>query len=194
MRRAVLLASLFCLLLSACARAATSSTWLTGNPSETGSSPTVLPATLAPTLNAMPKVNASSTPAPIGTLDIQALPAQLPESMKGYDLYSWQTGADWNFTLITGTNRNKTLDEITVPENTLSGDGFVKISVNGLNDLKRILSLLPKGTMITWGGIDLGGEVPAGMVYLTFPPQALMDEVTAYCKSLQLTLTSLKAQ
>jgi methenyltetrahydromethanopterin cyclohydrolase len=63
-----------------------------------------------------------------------------------------------------------------------------------VDDLKLVLDRLPKGSSILWGGIDLGGEIPAGMVYLTFPPQALMDEVTAYCTAKGLTLTSLKPQ
>jgi len=35
----------------------------------------------------------------------------LPSSMKGYELYSWQEEGQWHFTLVTGTNRNKTLSE-----------------------------------------------------------------------------------
>ena len=32
--------------------------------------------------------------------------------MKGYELYSWKVGTDWNYTLITGTNRPKTFEEV----------------------------------------------------------------------------------
>ena len=34
------------------------------------------------------------------------------ESMKGYELYSWQEGNTWKFSLLVGTNREKSLDEI----------------------------------------------------------------------------------
>jgi hypothetical protein len=36
------------------------------------------------------------------------------ESMKGYELYSWQDGNTWKFSLLTGTNREKSLDEETL--------------------------------------------------------------------------------
>ncbi len=36
-------------------------------------------------------------------------------SMKGYELYSWQDGDRWYFSVLVGTNRNKTLDEIRSP-------------------------------------------------------------------------------
>ena len=32
--------------------------------------------------------------------------------MKGYELYSWQDGGQWKFSLLVGTNREKTLEEI----------------------------------------------------------------------------------
>ena len=48
----------------------------------------------------------------------------LPHSMKGYELYSWQVGDDWHFTLITGTNRLKTLEEITLGEDVVTPDGW----------------------------------------------------------------------
>jgi hypothetical protein len=55
----------------------------------------------------------------------------LPPSLKGYELYSWQAAGRWYFTLITGTNRNKQLEEITSPGSTESGEGWVKIRVAG---------------------------------------------------------------
>ena len=38
--------------------------------------------------------------------------APFAESMKGYELYSWQEGDQWKFSLLIGTNRDKTLEEI----------------------------------------------------------------------------------
>ena len=34
------------------------------------------------------------------------------ESMKGYELYTWQEGGQWYFALLEGTNRLKTDEEI----------------------------------------------------------------------------------
>ena len=40
--------------------------------------------------------------------------ARFPAFMKGYEIYSWQTGTqNWNLTLITGTDRNKSCKKIT---------------------------------------------------------------------------------
>jgi hypothetical protein len=47
----------------------------------------------------------------ITALTISSVSA-LPGSMKGYELYSWQDKDGWHFTLITGTDRSKTLEEI----------------------------------------------------------------------------------
>ena len=47
---------------------------------------------------------------------------KLPHSMKEYELYSWAEDGFWYFTLITGTNRNKTLEE-TISGTDIPGDG-----------------------------------------------------------------------
>jgi hypothetical protein len=57
---------------------------------------------------------------------------ELPHSAKGYELYSWQEDSQWHFTLITGTNRNKTLEEVISDVNIVSEDGWVQIHVVGV--------------------------------------------------------------
>ena len=120
------------------------------------------------------------------------LPASLPKSLKGYELYSWQNGSDWNFTLITGTNRSKSFDEIIAPENTLSADGFVKISVTGIDEVKKVLSLLQSGEQVFWAGMDLSDQVPGNTIYLTFPPQPMIDDLIRFCQHHKVTLQILK--
>lgn len=134
----------------------------------------------------------SPQPTPFPTLDWTTFPETLPKSMKGYELVSWQVGSDWNFTFVTGTNRVKTFDELLSPESLVTYDGFVKITVTGLDELKQALSHLPQGEQIFWSGMDLTGQVPGGTVYFGFPPQAMIDDLTEYCNSLNLTLLSLK--
>ena len=48
---------------------------------------------------------------------------KLPHSVKGYELYSWEENGQWHYTFITGTNRVKTMKEIT------SGEDFISKSV-----------------------------------------------------------------
>jgi hypothetical protein len=74
----------------------------------------------------------------------------LPNSMKGYELYSWSENNQWHFTLITGTNRNKTLEEIISTTDIISQDGWVQIHVVGVNEIKSVLSRLPQSEDILW--------------------------------------------
>ena len=75
----------------------------------------------------------------------------LPSSLKGYELYAWDEGVVVWFTLVTGTNRNKTLDEVSQKHADVRQDGFVLINSSGWDDLQRILSLVPRGTPVVFG-------------------------------------------
>ncbi len=193
LKKSLLALILSVLLLTACERPATRSDWSPIEDSSTAPAATAtLPATLeAPVFTPEP----TETPAAVqSTLDFASLPTQLPPSMKGYELYSWQVGEEWNFTLVTGTNRTKTFDEIIASENSVDPQGYVKLTVSGVENLKKLLALLPAGEQIVWGGMDLGGQVPEGTVYLTFPPSEMLAEMKTYCSGLGLTLTSLNEQ
>lgn len=131
-------------------------------------------------------------PTSLPTLDFDTLPKELPSSLKGYELMSWQVAEVWNFTLITGTNREKTFEELMEPKSQVTKDGFVKITVAGIDQIKKVFELLPADQQILWSGIDLSDQVPEGMLYFTFPPQIIMDELIKYCKDRKITLFSLK--
>jgi hypothetical protein len=73
---------------------------------------------------------------------------KLPHSMKGYELYSWSEGSQWYFTLVTGTNRNKTLEEIISNVNIISEDEWVHIHVVGVEAIETVLSRLPQNEYI----------------------------------------------
>lgn len=193
LKKSALALMVVALLLTSCERPATRSDWSPIADSSAAPAATeTLPATLeAPVFTPEPT---ETTAAIESTLDLSTLPTQLPSSMKGYELYSWQVGEEWNFTLVTGTNRSKTFDEIIAPVNTVSPDGFIKLSVSGVENLKKLLALLPSGEQIVWGGMDLGGQVPAGTVYLAFPSAEMLADMKTYCSGLGLTLTSLNEQ
>ena len=115
-------------------------------------------------------------------------PSPLPHSMKGYELYSWQADDEWHFTLITGTNRLKSLEEITSGADTVSADGWVRISVQGVDAVESLLRRLPEHEEIMWIG-DLWlerAQVDPGS--LTLPPRETTDVIEAYCRQLGLEL------
>lgn len=121
-------------------------------------------------------------------LPTASLPQSLPQSMKGYELYSWESGKVWRFTLITGTNRLKTLTEITSPESVVEDD-LVKITVEGVPELKAALDRLPSGAQVVW---RRGRDLPSGSLIpparLEFPPGYIVEEVQSYCSKLGIEL------
>jgi hypothetical protein len=105
---------------------------------------------------------------------------KLPHSMKGYELYSWLEDGQWHFTLITGTNRNKTPEEITSIEDFVSEAGWVQIHVVGVDAIKTVLSKLPENESIFWlAGMRSEQTARAG-VNITLPPVPTIDTIKEY--------------
>lgn len=92
-----------------------------------------------------------------------------PESMKGYELYSWQDGNTWKFSLLVGTNREKSLDEIK------SAD----VALSGVDALKATLEQIPAGQYITWSSRET----------LSFPSDDIIEQVKQTCKDKGLILS-----
>ena len=110
----------------------------------------------------------------------------LPHSSKGYELYSWLENNLWHFTLITGTNRVKSLDEIISNGNVMGADGWVKISVEGVDAIQKLISGLPQHEDIFW--VDRLGQAQTEAIQITFPPQEMIDAVQETCNRLDLGL------
>ena len=91
-----------------------------------------------------------------------------PESMKGYELYSWQDGNQWRFSILIGTNREKSLDEIKSADVTLSG----------VEELISTLEQIPVGQYVTWSTRET----------LAFPPEDILKQVEQTCKDEGLIL------
>ncbi|MCX6055627.1 MAG: hypothetical protein NTZ74_12085 [Chloroflexi bacterium] len=189
-RKVVAVSLVILLLLSSCERPATITNWSPINSLGTASPEEQRFVIEQATQTATNELFLPSSAVP--TLDLSILPATLPSSMKGYELMSWQVDDQWSFTLITGTNREKTFEEIMDPGIQLSPDGFVKITVNGIDQIKKAFDHLAVEEQIFWGGMDLAGQVPAGTLYFTFPPQEIVDELTTYCKERNISLSSLQ--
>jgi hypothetical protein len=94
------------------------------------------------------------------------------ESMKGFELYSWKKDGKWYFSILIGTNREKTLAEIQAAEATKKG----------MDDLKAVLKSIPAGQYVTWSTRE----------QLAFPPEDLIQQVQQICKDQGLELNIVK--
>ena len=93
--------------------------------------------------------------------------------MKGWELYSWQEEGQWRFSLLEGTNRAKSIDEIQSPDT----------RIEGIEALRPALEGLESGEWVTWWDHSWTGEA------LEFPPAELVERVRSMCEERGLELT-----
>lgn len=117
-----------------------------------------------------------STASELKKLDLDAITFQ--HSMKGWELYSWPVGSNWNYSILAGTNRAKTLEEITSNP----------ITVSGKDSLKLLLSKFPANENLFWSGKTWNNN--AGN--LSLPDQLTITEIQGYCtqKSIVLNISN----
>ena len=84
--------------------------------------------------------------------------------MKGYELYSWESGGEWHFSLLVGTNRLKSAGEIMSET----------VSAHGVDAIIAELEKLPEGEYVFW-------RQPEGMG-LSLPPESTIDSITESCE------------
>jgi hypothetical protein len=118
----------------------------------------------------------------------------LPHSMKGYELYSWiGEGEDgWIYTLVTGTNRDKSYAELAAPENVVTEDGWIKLTVRGTDALESVLDLLPEDETIIW--FDAGQLEGAPAMERAFPDPAVVREIERACQQREIHLMTLASE
>jgi hypothetical protein len=106
-------------------------------------------------------------------------------SMKGWELYSLPQGNTWKFSFLIGTNRLKSLSEVTS-----SNSAVVLIRVTGVDSAKMVLDKFPQGESITLIGQDLLQNVWQGQYgNLQLPPQAVIDQLKSFAMQKGLTVT-----
>ena len=87
-------------------------------------------------------------------------------------MYSWPNGNDWNYSILIGTNRLKTYDEVTTN----------KIIVFGKESLKMVLDKLPEGEYISWIGKEwLDNNWRTNYGSLSLPDNNTINEVKNHC-------------
>lgn len=82
-------------------------------------------------------------------------PLEEGSSMKGWEIHSWQENGVWYYSVLVGTNRSKTLEEVQDPA----------VRLESIEALKEKLATLVKGEWVTWLVLDYGG--------LELPPQSV---------------------
>ena len=124
------------------------------------------------------KENTSNPKSSIDTLTVT-------HSMKGWELYSWPAGNDWHCSIMVGTNRTKTYDEVTS-----TGTSAVHlITVNGVDKLILVLAKFPQDEYITWIGKGwLESSWGANYGNLQLPPQNIIDCITQFCTQKKLNI------
>jgi hypothetical protein len=103
-----------------------------------------------------------------------------------YELYSWKTPEGlWAFRLMYTTDRQKTPEEVL-------GE---KTALLGMEQLKKTMSKLPKGSRVVWfDRLTLNGVKIKGSEPLTYPPRDVIDEVRRYADSHSIQLSGTPEQ
>jgi hypothetical protein len=114
---------------------------------------------------------------------------KLPRSMKGYELYSWLEDNQWHFTLITGTNRTKSMEEILSKDDFISETGWVKIQVAGTDAVKDVIGRIPQGESVCWCDELHIGQITGTDFEFQLPPAQIVDTIIEYAEQCGLDFT-----
>ncbi len=125
------------------------------------------------------KENIANTKSVIDTLHVT-------HSVKGWEVYSWPAGSDWKYSLMAGTNRTKTYEEVT----SVKSSDIHLITITGIDALKLELARFPENEFITmigqgWLQASWGGNYGN----LRLPPQGAIDDIKQFCRAGKLNLS-----
>jgi diacylglycerol kinase len=96
-------------------------------------------------------------------------------AFKGMELYSWQSEAgEWQYAILTGTNRNKTLDE-------------VKSNPLDLQSAKESIKRMAVGESVFWMENVFDASTDQ-MVSLPLPPDTVLDELKEFSREKKVHL------
>ena len=110
----------------------------------------------------------------------------LPSSMKGYELYTWDDGTETWFTLLPGTNRLKTPDEVFSDEReAIDTSGWFAVTVAGLDAIGGQLARLPEGASVFLSTV----RYPPGTTLEQLPtPESVLEVVRDHAIALGLDI------
>jgi len=106
-------------------------------------------------------------------------------SLKGYELYSWPEGNVWYFSVLVGTNRIKTYEEVI----SSAPSDIHLITVVGIDSLRLVLARFPEAEYVTWIGEGwLQSSWGGNFGNLQLPPKNYIDEIANFCNQKKLNL------
>jgi hypothetical protein len=109
-------------------------------------------------------------PTPVKSINYDTI--TFKPAMKGWELYSWPNGNDWNYSILVGTNRLKSLEDVTTN----------RIIVLGEDSLKLLLDKIPENEFIFWISKEWLENI-WGNNYgnLCLPDSNTINEIKNYC-------------
>ena len=105
-----------------------------------------------------------------------------PAPMKGYQLFSWHQKGHWHYSLLPGTNRERTYEEITAPATVITGtSAFVSA-----------LKLLPKGAEVFWQSDappKMKRPVSGELMSFKHPSRKRIERIKTLCEKLGIKVS-----
>jgi hypothetical protein len=96
-------------------------------------------------------------------------------AFKGMELYSWQKeSGEWQYSILVGTNRNKTVEEIT----------SAPLDVQGVKDA---IARMAVGESLFWTN-NVYDTSSSQSVNWSFPPDAVVNELKEFAREKQVDL------
>lgn len=117
-------------------------------------------------------------PEPVGLINLDTV--SFAHSMKGWELYSWPNGNGWNYSILIGTNRLKTYDEVITNDYVVFGEDSLKMLLNKLPTKEEIF-WIGEGWLESIWGADYGN--------LSLPDIITILEIENYCSQKELILS-----
>ena len=102
--------------------------------------------------------------------------------MKGYQLFTWKQKGHWHYSLLPGTNRERTYEEITAAASVIVG------TPNFEDELKR----LPRGSEVLWqSDAPPGIKRPSSGEVISFkqPSRKRIERIKSHCDQLGIKLS-----
>ena len=96
-------------------------------------------------------------------------------AFKGFELYSWQDeNGGWQYSILEGTNRNKTLEEVQAKPLDLQG-------------VKNAIAKMAVDESLFWTN-KVQDTASGQMLQLSFPPDEVVDELTEFAREKQVEI------